>query len=64
LVKGAKPGEKAVKQTLLPEAVAMQQRMRGVHFYAVWFTPVKNAPQKVLWGPYRTDATYFPVRSP
>ena len=30
--KGAKPGDKAVKQHLSPEAVAMQQMMRGIHF--------------------------------
>jgi NAD(P)-dependent dehydrogenase (short-subunit alcohol dehydrogenase family)/thioester reductase-like protein len=30
--KGAKPGDKVVKQHLSPEAVAMQQMMRGIHF--------------------------------
>jgi len=30
--KGAKPGDKAIKQHLSPEAVAMQQMMRGIHF--------------------------------
>ena len=30
--KGAKPGDKPVKQTLSPEAVALQQMMRGIHF--------------------------------
>jgi hypothetical protein len=30
--KGGKPGDKAVKQTLSPEAVALQQMMRGIHF--------------------------------
>jgi NAD(P)-dependent dehydrogenase (short-subunit alcohol dehydrogenase family) len=30
--KGAKPGDKPVKQTLSPEALAMQQMMRGIHF--------------------------------
>ena len=30
--KGAKPGEKAPKRQLSPEAVAMQQMMRGIHF--------------------------------
>ena len=30
--KGTKPGEKPVKQQLSPEAVAMQQMMRGIHF--------------------------------
>ena len=30
--KGAKPGDPAVKQKLSPEAVAMQQMMRGIHF--------------------------------
>ena len=30
--KGAKPGDKPVKQQLLPEAMAMQQMMRGIHF--------------------------------
>ena len=30
--KGAKPRDKAVKQQLSPEAVAMQQMMRGIHF--------------------------------
>ena len=30
--KGAKPGEKLVKQQLSPEAVALQQMMRGIHF--------------------------------
>ncbi len=30
--KGAKPGEKAEKQKLSPEAVALQQMMRGIHF--------------------------------
>ncbi len=30
--KGAKPGEKAAKQQLSPEAIAMQQMMRGIHF--------------------------------
>jgi hypothetical protein len=30
--KGAKPGDKPVKQTLSPEAMAMQQMMRGIHF--------------------------------
>ena len=30
--KGAKPGDKPVKQQLSPEAVAMQQMMRGIHF--------------------------------
>ena len=30
--KGAKPGEKPVKQQLSPEAVALQQMMRGIHF--------------------------------
>ena len=30
--KGAKAGEKAVKQQLSPEAMAMQQMMRGIHF--------------------------------
>jgi NAD(P)-dependent dehydrogenase (short-subunit alcohol dehydrogenase family) len=30
--KGAKPGGKQVKQQLPPEAVAMQQMMRGIHF--------------------------------
>ncbi len=30
--KGAKPGEKPVKQQLSPEAIAMQQMMRGIHF--------------------------------
>lgn len=30
--KGAKPGDKPAKQQLSPEAVAMQQMMRGIHF--------------------------------
>jgi NAD(P)-dependent dehydrogenase (short-subunit alcohol dehydrogenase family) len=30
--KGAKPGDPAVKQKLSPEAVALQQMMRGIHF--------------------------------
>ena len=30
--KGAKPGDKAAKQQLSPEAIAMQQMMRGIHF--------------------------------
>ncbi|MDO8251946.1 MAG: SDR family oxidoreductase [Rhodoferax sp.] len=30
--KGAKPGDKPVKQQLSPEAIAMQQMMRGIHF--------------------------------
>ncbi|MDO8450283.1 MAG: SDR family oxidoreductase [Rhodoferax sp.] len=30
--KGAKPGDKPVKQHLSPEAIAMQQMMRGIHF--------------------------------
>jgi len=30
--KGAKPGDKVVKQHLSPEAVALQQMMRGIHF--------------------------------
>jgi len=30
--KGAKPGEKPAKQQLSPEAIAMQQMMRGIHF--------------------------------
>ena len=30
--KGAKPGDKPAKQHLSPEAVAMQQMMRGIHF--------------------------------
>ena len=30
--KGAKPGDKSVKQQLSPEAIAMQQMMRGIHF--------------------------------
>ncbi len=30
--KGAKPGDKPEKQKLSPEAVAMQQMMRGIHF--------------------------------
>jgi NAD(P)-dependent dehydrogenase (short-subunit alcohol dehydrogenase family) len=30
--KGAKPGDKPVKQQLSPEAVAFQQMMRGIHF--------------------------------
>lgn len=30
--KGAKPGDKVVRQHLSPEAVAMQQMMRGIHF--------------------------------
>ena len=30
--KGAKPGDKAPKQQLSPEALAMQQMMRGIHF--------------------------------
>ncbi len=30
--KGAKPGEKPAKSQLSPEAVAMQQMMRGIHF--------------------------------
>jgi len=30
--KGAKPGDKPVKQQLSPEAVALQQMMRGIHF--------------------------------
>lgn len=30
--KGAKPGEKPEKQKLSPEAVAMQEMMRGIHF--------------------------------
>ena len=30
--KGAKPGDKPVKQKLSPEAIAMQQMMRGIHF--------------------------------
>ena len=30
--KGAKPGDKPVRQQLSPEAVAMQQMMRGIHF--------------------------------
>ena len=30
--KGAKPGDKVLKQHLSPEAVAMQQMMRGIHF--------------------------------
>ena len=30
--KGAKAGEKPIKQQLSPEAVAMQQMMRGIHF--------------------------------
>ena len=30
--KGAKPGDKPIKQTLSPEAVAMQQMLRGIHF--------------------------------
>ncbi|MBA3058043.1 MAG: SDR family oxidoreductase [Gammaproteobacteria bacterium] len=30
--KGAKPGDKVIKQHLSPEAVAMQQMMRGIHF--------------------------------
>jgi len=30
--KGAKPGEKPVKQQLSAEAIAMQQMMRGIHF--------------------------------
>ena len=30
--KGAKPGDKPVKQHLSAEAVAMQQMMRGIHF--------------------------------
>ena len=30
--KGGKPGEKSVKQQLSPEAVALQQMMRGIHF--------------------------------
>ena len=28
----AKPGDKPVKQQLSPEAMAMQQMMRGIHF--------------------------------
>ena len=30
--KGAKPGDKPVKQHLSPEAIALQQMMRGIHF--------------------------------
>ena len=30
--KGAKPGDKPPKQQLSPEAIAMQQMMRGIHF--------------------------------
>ena len=30
--KGAKPGDKLPKQQLSPEAIAMQQMMRGIHF--------------------------------
>jgi NAD(P)-dependent dehydrogenase (short-subunit alcohol dehydrogenase family) len=30
--KGAKPGDKPAKQQLSPEAIAMQQMMRGIHF--------------------------------
>jgi NAD(P)-dependent dehydrogenase (short-subunit alcohol dehydrogenase family) len=30
--KGAKPGDKPAKQQLSPEAVALQQMMRGIHF--------------------------------
>ena len=30
--KDAKTGDKPVKQQLLPQAVAMQQMMRGIHF--------------------------------
>ncbi|MHB8949973.1 MAG: SDR family oxidoreductase [Rhodoferax sp.] len=30
--KGAKPGDKVAKQHLSPEALAMQQMMRGIHF--------------------------------
>ena len=30
--KGAKPGYKPPKQQLSPEAIAMQQMMRGIHF--------------------------------
>ena len=30
--KGLKPGEKPAKQQLSPEAIAMQQMMRGIHF--------------------------------
>ena len=30
--KGAKPGDKPVKQQLSPEAMALQQMMRGIHF--------------------------------
>jgi NAD(P)-dependent dehydrogenase (short-subunit alcohol dehydrogenase family) len=30
--KGAKPGDKTVQQALSPEAVALQQMMRGIHF--------------------------------
>jgi hypothetical protein len=29
---GVKPGEKSEKAKLSPEAVAMQQMMRGIHF--------------------------------
>ena len=30
--KGVKPGDKPPKQQLSPEAIAMQQMMRGIHF--------------------------------
>ena len=30
--KGAKPGDKPVRQQLSPEAIALQQMMRGIHF--------------------------------
>ena len=30
--KGAKPGDKVLKQHLSPEALAMQQMMQGIHF--------------------------------
>jgi hypothetical protein len=30
--KGAKPGDKPVKQQLSHEAIALQQMMRGIHF--------------------------------
>jgi len=43
--KGAKPGDKSVKQTLSPEALTMQQMLRGIHFYGFfWSEPKFNEP--------------------